>query len=80
MPALIIAIIAGGLVLAGIVPPSTMFYTGVFGAMLLMHLGGHGAHADHTDHTGQAGHTGDEPAVTAPDREGTTGARSRGCH
>jgi hypothetical protein len=85
MPVLLMAIVAGGLVLADIVPLSTMLYAGMFGAMLLMHRGGHSGHGSkghdgtggHANHAGQAG---DEPADATPDGEADKGRGSQGCH
>jgi hypothetical protein len=52
LPGLVLAIIAGGLVVAGVVSLSTVLYAGLFGGMILMHAGGHG----HGGHGG--GHSG----------------------
>lgn len=46
VPGLVIAVIVGGLVLAGVVSLSTVLYAGLFGGMMLMHMGGHG-HGGH---------------------------------
>lgn len=48
----VVAVVVGGLVVAGVVPLSTVLYAGLFGGMILMHLGGQG----HGGHGG--GHTG----------------------
>jgi len=76
LPALIIAIVAGGLVLAGIVPLSTVLSAGLFGGMILMHVGGHGGHG------GQGGHAahGSGSADAGRDSEADAGRGSRGCH
>jgi hypothetical protein len=50
LPALALGIVAAGLVVAGVVPLSTVLYAGLFGGMLLMHLGGHGGHGGHAGH------------------------------
>ena len=42
LPALTIGLLGIGLVMAGVVSPSTALYAAAFGGMLLMHLGGHG--------------------------------------
>ena len=44
LPGLLVAIVAGGLVLAGVLSPSAVLYAGLFGGMFLMHVGGHGGH------------------------------------
>lgn len=46
LPGLAVAIVAGALVVAGVVSLSTVMYAGLFGGMLLMHAGGHG-HGGH---------------------------------
>ena len=53
LPGLVVAVIVGGLVLAGVVSFSTVLYAGLFGGMMLMHMGGHG-HGGHG--AGGAGH------------------------
>lgn len=92
-PAVAAALVAGGLVLAGILSLSAVLYAGLFGGMLLMHTGGHGGHGSHGGDARQAnshgGHSSgtDDPADdrTAVDAE-TTGERrsdkhtSHGCH
>lgn len=50
VPAVGVGVVAGGLVLAGVIPLTTMIYAGLFGGMLLMHLGGHGGHGGHGAH------------------------------
>lgn len=50
VPGLLVAIVVGGLVVAGLLSLSTVLYAGLFGGMILMHAGGHG-HGGH----GQAG-------------------------
>lgn len=67
MPGVLITIVAVWLVLTGIVPVSTMFYAGMFGAMLLMHRGGHGSHDGHRQH---GEHTDEGSIDTPPDRYG----------
>lgn len=74
LPALLVAAVAGGLVLAGVVSLSTVLSAGLFGGMILMHLGGHGGHGGHAGHgSGGSGDTG--PDGKTQDRPG-----SRGCH
>ena len=53
VPALAVGIIAAALVVAGVLSLSTVLYAGLFGGMILMHLGGHGGHGG-----GHAGHGG----------------------
>lgn len=55
LPGLAIAVIAGGLVVAGVVSLSTVLYAALFGGMLLMHTGGHG-HGGHGGGHGDRGH------------------------
>ncbi len=82
-PALAIGAVVVALVVAGVVPLSTALYGGLFGGMMLMHLGGHGGHGDHG-----GGHEAAHAAHAASDGEGTddqpagdAGARpSHGCH
>jgi hypothetical protein len=44
VPAVIIALIAGGLVITGTLPPTVILYAGLLGGCALMHLFGHGKH------------------------------------
>lgn len=44
LPGLTVGFVIAGLVVAGIVSLSTVLYVGLFGGMLLMHMGGHGMH------------------------------------
>jgi hypothetical protein len=44
LPGLFIVVAAGALVIAGVLSLSTVIYAGMFGGMILMHLGGHGVH------------------------------------
>ena len=51
-PRWLLPAVAGGLVVAvlvayGILSPSAVLYGGLFGGMLLMHVGGHGNHGGH---------------------------------
>ena len=46
LPGVLVAIVVGGLVLAGVVSVSTVLYAGLFAGMILMHAGGHG-HGGH---------------------------------
>lgn len=59
LPGLAAALVAAGLVVAGVVSLSTMLYIAVFGGMLLMHLGGHGhgghGGGGHSEHGAQGG-------------------------
>lgn len=66
-----VALVAGLLVLAGVVSPSTVLYAGAFGGMMLMHLGGHGSHGGHGEP--QAGPAPDPPAQLHPDDPSLTG-------
>jgi hypothetical protein len=57
MPGIAAGVVVTGLVLAGVVSFSTALYAGLFGGMLVMHLGGHGMHGGHGagDHGGHPG-------------------------
>ena len=50
LPGLLIGIVAAGLVVTGVLSLSTVLYAGLFGGMILMHLGGHGGHSGHGGH------------------------------
>lgn len=63
LPGLAAGFIVSALVVAGVLSLSTVLYVGLFGGMLLMHLGGHGGHGGHGTHGAQSGHDGD----TEPD-------------
>lgn len=75
LPGVVIGVVAAALVIAGVVPFSTVLYAGMLGGMLLMHLGGHGGH-------GRADKPGDQKTLAEDGREvdddGQPG--SRGCH
>jgi hypothetical protein len=75
LPGLVVGVVVAGLVVAGVVSLSTALSAGLFGGMLLMHLGGHGMHGGH----GAGGHEGSDDG-----RGGETHERdqrvSRGCH
>ncbi len=79
LPGLAVAIVVAGLVVAGVVSLSTALYAGLFGGMLLMHLGGHGMHGGHGGGGGHGGHGGhDERTADARTRgEGAPGASRR---
>ncbi len=66
LPALAVGIVAAGLVVAGIVSLSTVLYAGLFGGMILMHVGGHGGHGGHGGDAGPGGH-GDHGADVSGD-------------
>lgn len=54
LPGLLLCIAAAGLVVTGVLSLSTVLYAGLFGGMILMHLGGHGGHGSgHGVHGGQ---------------------------
>jgi len=65
LPGLAAAFVAAGLVVAGVVSLTTMFYVVVFGGMLVMHLGGHG----HGHGGGHVGHGGRGSASTSEDHD-----------
>lgn len=56
LPGILVAVVVGGLVIGGVLSPSAVLYAGLFGGMLLMHLGGHGGHGG--GHAGHGGHGG----------------------
>ena len=56
LPTILAGALAAGLVIAGFVSPSTAISAGLFGGMMLMHLGGHG-------HGGHGGPGGDGPST-----------------
>jgi hypothetical protein len=58
LPALAVGIVAAALVVAGVVSLSTVLYAGLFGGMILMHVGGHGDHGRHGGHAGPGSHSG----------------------
>lgn len=78
-PLVVAAVIAAVLVLAGVVALSTVFYAGLFGGMILMHVGGHG-------HGGRGGgheaHDVEGPNDTGPDMRAATAVDRPpgGCH
>ena len=47
LPGLLVATVVAVLVIAGVLPLSTVLYAGLFGGMILMHVGGHGGHGGH---------------------------------
>lgn len=53
LPGLLVVFIAAGLVVVGVLSLSTVIYAGLFGGMILMHVG-HGGHGG-----GHGGHGGD---------------------
>lgn len=62
-PIVYLALLAvlGGLLVVG-VPVERILFLGLFGFMLMMHLGGHGAHGDHRS-GGHEGHGTNEHPV-----------------
>jgi hypothetical protein len=58
VPGLAIGIIAATLVIAGVLPFSTVLYAGLIGGMFVMHLGGHGGHGGHGSNSGNGGNGG----------------------
>ena len=64
-PALAGGFVVLALVVTGTVPLSTVLYVGLFGGMILMHLGGHGSHGSEGSHKGQgAGTTSDSEGLS----------------
>jgi hypothetical protein len=65
LPGLLVGIAAAGLVIAGVLSLSTVLYAGLFGGMMLMHVGGHGGHGGYGGgHWSHGGH-GDDPTNDA---------------
>ena len=56
LPAIVGTIIVGGLVVAGVISLSAVVYLGLFGGMMLMHMGGHGHGGHGTTGGGHHGH------------------------
>lgn len=65
VPALVAGIVIATLVAAGFLSLSTVLYAGLFGGMILMHVGGHGGHGGHG---GRASREPAEPEVAPPGR------------
>jgi hypothetical protein len=83
VPGLAIGIVAAALLVTGTVSFSTVLYAGLFGGMLLMHLGGHGMHGGHGAGSLGAGPSGDPPKVSDHGRgaeERPETHRPHGCH
>ena len=64
LPALAVGIVAAGLVVACVVSLSTVIYAGLFGGMILMHVGGHGGHGGHGGPAGSGSHSGQGAAAS----------------
>ncbi len=47
LPGVLVVTVAAALVVAGVVSLSTVLSIGLFGGMILMHVGGHGGHGGH---------------------------------
>ena len=89
VPGVAVVTLVATLVVAGIIPLSTVLSLGLFGGMMLMHLGGHGIHGSHGGH---AQHERDEqagleherlsatPSEAARQAELRDAADSHGCH
>lgn len=58
LPGVLVALVAGALVVAGVVSLSTVVYAGLFGGMILMHVGGHGHGGHGGAGRGDGGHAG----------------------
>lgn len=64
------AFVIGGLVVAGVLSLETVLYVGMFGGMILMHVGGHG-------HGGNGGHDGGKSPGSTALRQGSSDAQPR---
>lgn len=71
LPGLAVGVVVAGLVVTGVVPPSSVLYVGMFGGMMLMHMGGHGMHGGH----GRRGHAGHVDGETREERSSSESAR-----
>lgn len=85
LPAIVVAIVAIGLVISGVMSPSSVLFAGLLGGMLLMHLGGHGGHGGHGGAGGHAGHdgNGNDRSADGPNPTETgvqDGREGHGCH
>lgn len=77
VPGLGIGLLAAALVVAGVLSFSTVIYAGLFGGMILMHLGGHGAHGGQAAHSGGNGEHGEATARDTEDlRQPSSGAQA----
>ena len=63
LPGVAVGVVALGLVVLGILPLAVVVYTGLFGGMMLMHMGGHGCHGGHAGHPDDS--TGDAENLSA---------------
>lgn len=69
-PAVAAGLVVTGLVMAGVLSLSTVLYFGLFGGMLLMHVGGHGSHGGHGGSGGSSGSSAhDHGSAPASDTE-----------
>lgn len=76
LPGLLMVFIAATLVVAGVLSLSTAIYAGLFGGMVLMHVGGHGGHGAHQGgHAAQRESTPD-PETLSADSSGPQAPRS----
>ena len=72
LPALVGGLVVAVLVAYGVLSPSAVLYGGLFGGMLLMHLGGHGGHGGHGGGTSNRTEDLRRPSVgTLPDQTGS---------
>lgn len=66
LPALLAAVIVAALVAGGVLSFSNVLYAGLFGGMILMHLGGHGAHGGHRTPGAPGGGSGGDDGPAGP--------------
>lgn len=80
LPGLAIGIVASGLVVAGVLSLSTVLYAGMFGGMLVMHLGGHGGHSGHAGHGSDAAPAVDDLRTSSSGGQGRKSGSSDEIH
>lgn len=67
LPALVVGVVVGALVVFGVLSPSAVLYGGLIGGMLLMHVRGHGGHGGGSGQGGHGGHGGSAGGAKSDD-------------
>jgi hypothetical protein len=80
VPGLAVGLVVAALLVAGVVSLSTVLYVGLFGGMILMHVGGHGGHGGHAGHGGRTTPDAPDPGAAASGTREDEAPTSRGCH
>lgn len=80
VPGLAVGLVVAALLAAGVVSLSTVLYVGLFGGMILMHVGGHGGHGSHAGHGGGTTPEAPGPGAAASGTREDAAPTSRGCH